>query len=184
MEKQLDHVEKDSTTDEEESCCSQESDLKRDFDNFASQLDDGGEIGELNEEEAESDEQEPRWSGNIELGRRGEEAAARYLELHGYDILERNWVCKFGEADIIAQDPHDGAICFIEVKTRRNIDKGIPEEAITKKKQDKYERIALSYLMEADWDELPVRFDAIGICATEANRALLRHHKACFNGRW
>ena len=117
-----------------------------------------------------------------ELGKRGEDAACRYLQINGYEILERNWTCGFGEADIIASDP-DGAICFIEVKTRRSIEAGIPEEAITPEKQRRYEKIALSYLVHADWvDGATVRFDAIGICVTSSHRALLRHHKGCFDG--
>lgn len=117
-----------------------------------------------------------------ELGRKGEEAACRYLEAKGYEILERNWYCHFGEADIIARDP-DGVFCFIEVKTRRSIEAGIPEEAITREKRRRYERIALCYMMTCDdWDDNdPVRFDAIGICATGAHRAMLRHHKSCFD---
>ena len=76
------------------------------------------------------------------LGKRGEEAAVRYLEAKGYEILKRNWYCRFGEADIIARDI-DGTICFIEVKTRRSIEAGIPEESITRDKRRRYERIAL-----------------------------------------
>ena len=39
-----------------------------------------------------------------ELGRKGEEAAVRYLKSRGYAIVKRNWFCRFGEADIIARD--------------------------------------------------------------------------------
>ena len=87
--------------------------------------------------------------GNRGLGMRGEQAAARFLEHRGYVVLERNWTCRFGEADIIALD-EDETVCFIEVKTRRSIEAGIPEEAVTPEKQRRYERIALSYLSESD----------------------------------
>lgn len=124
---------------------------------------------------------EPRYDRQ-ELGRRGEDAAVRYLEARGYEILKRNWFCRFGEADIIARD-EDGTLCFIEVKTRQSIEAGLPEESVTREKQSRYERIALCYMMvEDDWDDSdPVRFDAIGICVTQPHRALLRHHKGCFN---
>ena len=116
------------------------------------------------------------------LGRKGEDCAVRYLTLQGYDILERNWTCRFGEADIIALDP-DGTLCLVEVKTRRSVEAGVPEAAVTPEKQRKYERIALTYLMDADFgDGLPVRFDCIGICVTRNRRAMLRHHKGCFDG--
>lgn len=117
-----------------------------------------------------------------ELGKRGEDAAVRYLAAKGYEILRRNWYCRFGEADIIARDK-DGTVCFIEVKTRRSVEAGIPEESITREKRRRYERIALCYMMvDDDWDDNnEIRFDAIGICATGPHRAMLRHHKHCFD---
>ena len=116
------------------------------------------------------------------LSAKGEEAAARFLEHRGYKILERNWKCDAGEADIIARDP-EGTLCFIEVKTRQSVEAGLPEEAITRSKQSRYERIALCYMMVTDdWDDNDsVRFDAIAICVTAPHRAMLRHHKGCFN---
>ena len=127
-------------------------------------------------------EQDKHLESRQELGRKGENAAVRYLKSKGYTILKRNWFCRFGEADIIARDPED-TLCFIEVKTRQSIEAGMPEESITYEKQRRYERIALAYMMVSDeWDDNDrVRFDAIGICVTEPHRALLRHHKGCFN---
>ena len=115
------------------------------------------------------------------LGRKGEDAAARYLCARGYSILERNWRCRFGEADIIARDP-DGTICFVEVKTRRSMDAGLPEESITAQKRQRYERIAMCYMMEVELDDNTImRFDAIGICVAGQRRAMLRHHRSCFD---
>ena len=127
-------------------------------------------------------EQEGHIESRQELGRKGEEAAVRYLKSRGYTIVKRNWFCRFGEADIIARDPED-TLCFIEVKTRQSLEAGLPEEAITRNKQSRYERIALCYMMVTDdWDDnSSVRFDAIAICVTAPHRALLRHHKGCFN---
>ena len=132
------------------------------------------------------DEPEQRKSAYEEtpysLGKRGEDAAVRYLKANDYEILERNWFCPFGEADIIALDP-DGVICFIEVKTRRGEGAGVPEEAVTLEKRRKYENIALSFLANA-WTggEATVRFDAIGISVTGAVHALLRHPSGYLNG--
>lgn len=127
-------------------------------------------------------EQEGHIESRQELGRKGEEAAVRYLKSRGYAIVKRNWFCRFGEADIIARDP-EGTLCFIEVKTRQSVEAGLPEEAITRSKQSRYERIALCYMMVTDdWDDNDsVRFDAIAICVTAPHRAVLRHHKGCFN---
>lgn len=127
-------------------------------------------------------EQEGHIESRQELGRKGEEVAVRYLKSRGYAIVKRNWFCRFGEADIIARDP-EGTLCFIEVKTRQSVEAGLPEEAITRSKQSRYERIALCYMMVTDdWDDNDsVRFDAIAICVTAPHRAMLRHHKGCFN---
>ena len=53
---------------------------------------------------------------NAELGRRGEDAAARFLDRRGYEIVERNWTCAAGEADIIARD--GDSVGVVEGKTR------------------------------------------------------------------
>lgn len=134
--------------------------------------------------ESEIDPERPR-SRDIttkELGKRGEDAAVNYLVRRGFQILERNWTCRFGEADIIALD-EDGVVCFIEVKTRRSVEAGLPEEAITKEKRRRYEKLALTYLMEANWnDDVDLRFDAIGICVTGDFQAILKYHRGCFDG--
>ena len=132
----------------------------------------------------ESNSEVSAWDeSTIALGKRGEEAACRYLQRSGYEIVARNWRCVFGEVDIIAVDG-DGTIVFVEVKTRRSSNAGFPEEAVTKEKRHRYERIAMSYMAQADWnEEHAVRFDAIAICVCGENRAMLRHHRGYFDGR-
>lgn len=116
---------------------------------------------------------------NRELGRRGEEAAARFLYRRGYDIVERNWVCPAGEADIIAKD--ENAVVFVEVKTRSSCEKGFPAEAVDEKKRNRYERIAAYFLKEYDEIDIPVRFDIVSIVAISPDRALVRHHINAFS---
>ncbi|MGI6591406.1 MAG: YraN family protein [Eggerthellaceae bacterium] len=118
---------------------------------------------------------------NKELGRRGEEAAAKFLERKGMEILERNWTCGAGEADIIARED-DAILHFVEVKTRSGIEKGFPSEAVTPKKRERYERIALAYLAQGDMRDVSVVFDIISIVATGKNRAFLRYHRNAFSG--
>lgn len=117
-------------------------------------------------------------SHNKELGKRGEEAATRYLERRGYNILARNWTCEHGEADIIAQD--ESALVFVEVKTRANCDYGMPEEAVTPEKRNRYERIACAFLREYPGSDIPIRFDVIGLLVVDQNRALIKHHINAF----
>lgn len=115
---------------------------------------------------------------SIELGRRGEEAAAKFLDKRGYTILERNWKCFAGEADIIAQD--GDSIVFVEVKTRRDCKKGFPAEAVNKEKRQKYEKIALAYLQDCAVSDAMVRFDVVSIVVVASDRALIRHHINAF----
>lgn len=115
---------------------------------------------------------------NRNLGRKGEEAAARYLEQRGYEVLERNWTCFAGEADIIARD--EEWLVFVEVKTRRNTDKGFPSDAVDARKREKYERIALAYAAEYSGTEVPVRFDVVSIVVVGNGKAMIRHHMNAF----
>lgn len=116
---------------------------------------------------------------NNELGKRGEDAAARFLCRRGYDIVERNWVCLAGEADIIARD--GDAVVFVEVKTRSNCEKGFPSEAVDTGKRERYERIAALFLKNFDVVDVPVRFDVISIVLIASDRALIRHHINAFS---
>jgi putative endonuclease len=124
----------------------------------------------------------PRSSSRDErqaLGRAGEESAAKFLLAHDYEILERNWKCSFGEADIIANDGE--SLVFIEVKTRSGITSGFPEEAITLRKRQRYERIAAAYLTSHGGSgTFIVRFDVIAILTLGDHRAFLRHHRNAF----
>lgn len=115
---------------------------------------------------------------NAELGRRGEDAAARFLDRRGYEIVERNWTCAAGEADIIARD--GDSVVFVEVKTRSSCDYGMPAEAVDEAKRDRYERIAALFLQGFHVVDVPVRFDIIGIVAVAEDRAMIRHHINAF----
>lgn len=86
------------------------------------------------------------------FGRAGENFAAEILQLSGYEILERNYRCKDGEIDIIAQ--RDGEIVFIEVKTRRGAAFGDPCEAVGRTKQQHMRKAAVVFLLEKRgcWD--------------------------------
>lgn len=113
-----------------------------------------------------------------ELGKRGEEAAVCFLERREYEILDRNWKCIAGEADIVALQ--DDTLCFIEVKTRKDAQKGFPSEAVDTRKRSRYERIAACYLKDHDYADVRVRFDIIAILVLGEDRAFLRHHLNAF----
>ncbi|GAB4219436.1 MAG: YraN family protein [Candidatus Microgenomates bacterium] len=66
------------------------------------------------------------------LGKIGEQTACNYLQNNGFKIIKRNFQTRFGEIDIIAEK--NNTLYFIEVKTRSNLDKGAPYEAVNKYK--------------------------------------------------
>ena len=101
------------------------------------------------------------------LGRRGELKAKKYLKKAGYKILESNFATRFGEIDLIAKK--DGVICFVEVKTRKNIDFGYPAEAVGKVKQEKYVIVANEYLQRKGLTDKICRFDVIEVLGGEIN---------------
>ncbi len=111
-------------------------------------------------------------------GQRGEDAAATYLERAGFTIVERNWRSKAGEIDIVALDGETLVLC--EVKTRRTVSKGSPEDAVTPTKQRRITRLAEAYLQQAGIEPVAVRFDVVSILVLAEDRALLRHHRAAF----
>jgi putative endonuclease len=81
------------------------------------------------------------------IGQWGEEAAARYLEHHGYQILARNVHTRFGEIDLVARQP-EGELVFVEVKTRTNQSFGHPEEAVDARKLEHIFFAVETYLQE------------------------------------
>ena len=112
------------------------------------------------------------------LGERGEDAAAAFLERAGMTVIERNWRCSAGEIDIVALDGE--TIVLVEVKTRRTVSKGTPEEAVTPAKCRRYAKLATAYLQSAEVSDVPVRFDVVTLLVVAEDRALLRHHRAAF----
>ena len=83
-----------------------------------------------------------------------------------------------GEIDIIAR--HEGTLIFVEVKTRTNIEAGLPEDSVGPKKRKKYETLAAMYLQDHDYVDLPVRFDVIGIMLINKGKSFIRHHVNAF----
>lgn len=82
-------------------------------------------------------------SENKKIGARGELLAKKYLERKGYQILETNFYCRFGEIDIIAK--LNDEVSFVEVKTRKQERYGTPAESMNKYKKNHMYRSAELY---------------------------------------
>lgn len=94
-------------------------------------------------------------------GDAGEEQAANYLKEKGYKILARNYACKTGEVDIIAQK--NKAIIFVEVKLRASNAFGGGVAAVTKSKQNKIATAAINYIKDRKPEFDSLMFDIIAI---------------------
>lgn len=86
----------------------------------------------------------------------GEIYASRYLRDMDYKILSANYICRFGEIDIVAQK--DDTIYFVEVKTRNEKTDIRPMEAVDANKRQKLELTAENFIAN-NKVEGKVRFD-------------------------
>ena len=114
------------------------------------------------------------------LGDEGEEMAAEFLLSKGYEIIERNYRFGKGEIDIIAMDPDNKFLVFVEVKSRKNLEFGEPEYAITKNKIKQVRRIAEAYLYEKEIKDADCRFDVIAILLRSKIKPIINHYENAF----
>ena len=139
-----------------------------------------------------------------EIGKRGEEIAAEFLERKGLRIVERNYHCRWGELDLIAVQSAEGdcddrlyfdeetgemtgnttasvgnEIHFVEVKTRTGNIYGNPGEAVTYIKQNKIKKTALTWLQTCEEHFSGLSFDVIEVLVVDKT-AKIRWLQHCF----
>ncbi len=95
-------------------------------------------------------------------GKKGEDLACKFLKKDKYKILEKNFSCRQGEIDIIAED-RNGVLCFVEVKARSTEDYGLPVEAVTHSKQKRLLATAFIYLENKKIKSKDMRFDIVSV---------------------
>ncbi len=101
------------------------------------------------------------------LGQWGEEQVAGLLLGQGWRIVERNFRCRLGEIDIVAEN---GAyLAFVEVKLRKDGRYGAACEAVTLSKQRKLRLTAQFYLLGHP-TALQPRFDVAEVYAPQGVR--------------
>ena len=116
-----------------------------------------------------------------ELGKEGEDEAIRYLKKQGYRILHRNWRSGKKDLDIIAEFQEE--LIIIEVKTRRDIRFGQPEESINERKIRRIIASADAYIRKYCID-LPVRFDIISLIGTSSPLKIIHIQHAFYPPIW
>jgi putative endonuclease len=108
-----------------------------------------------------------------ELGRRGEQLAAEFLQAAGYLILDRNYRCAEGELDIVAADQRVLVAC--EVKTRSSSAYGSPIEAVTSSKLRRLRRLAVRWVRTHGLAFDEIRVDVVSVLRSESGEFTVEH---------
>lgn len=98
-----------------------------------------------------------------EIGRWGENIASQYLEQNNYKVIDRNFLCRQGEIDIIAKDISKKELVFIEVKTRSNLKYGNPADSVNKTKQKHITQAIRYYIFKNNIKNIPIRIDVVEV---------------------
>ena len=96
-----------------------------------------------------------------QIGSGREKLAAAYLMQRGIRIVEYNFRIRQGEIDLIGYD--EDTLVFFEVKYRKTAAYGLPQEAVSFKKQLQICKVAAFYRSFHKIEDIPVRFDVIAI---------------------
>ncbi len=121
-----------------------------------------------------------RWTPRASsFGTRGEQAAERYLVDLGYRVLRRQHRNSGGELDLIALE--GDTVVFVEVKTRRGVDHGLPVDAIDSNKRRRMTRAALVFLKREGWLNRRSQFDVIAVVwPPEQAEPQITHYRHAF----
>jgi putative endonuclease len=107
-----------------------------------------------------------------DLGRRGEEIAATWLEKLGMTVIARNWRCASGEIDVVLRD--GVTTVFAEVKTRTSTAFGHPFEAITPVKAGRLRRLAAEWCRANPGSE-EIRIDVVAVLDAWSSSPTVEH---------
>jgi len=99
-------------------------------------------------------------------GARAEDLCAELLRGAGLRVLARNWRCRHGEIDLVAEE--GATLVFAEVRYRRNQRFGGAGESVTVAKQARLVAAARLYLMRRP--DADCRFDVLLLDSLEADR--------------
>ncbi|NIK75641.1 putative endonuclease [Paenibacillus castaneae] len=116
-----------------------------------------------------------------QTGQLGEEAAYQLLLDADFIIRERNWRCRSGEIDIIAE--YESRFVFVEVRTRKEGGKfGTAVESVDHRKRQKVRDTALIYLRSIGKSNALMRFDVIAVSISRQDGSILacKHYESAF----
>jgi putative endonuclease len=109
-----------------------------------------------------------------ELGRRAEQATARWLADAGWQILERRWRTTHGELDLVAIDP-GGVLVAIEVKGRRTARAGSATDAVDRRRLHRLRMALAAYAQVSARSWADLRVDLVTVEPVDGGWRLRRH---------
>lgn len=112
------------------------------------------------------------------LGAMAERKAANFLNKKGYDLVDANYTCRFGEVDLIVKN--DRYIVFVEVKMRNDNSIAQPKEFVDYKKQQRIIATAKLYL-STNSTELQPRFDVVEVFSKNDRIKSVKHLENAFD---
>jgi putative endonuclease len=108
------------------------------------------------------------------VGQYGERVAAQHLRGAGYEVLDRNWRCRWGELDLVARD--GDCVVAVEVKTRRSTAAGHPFEAVTPVKLARLRRLLAEWMSAHEAvSSRAVRIDVVAVLRPPRGPAVVEH---------
>ena len=116
------------------------------------------------------------------IGPRGEQAAARFLRRKGLVIVGQGESDRGGEIDLIAIDPKDRRVIFVEVKTTASTKPGHPADRVTPEKQARIARASLRYMKRKKILGAAARFDVVAVWWSSGGPRpdRIEHYEAAF----
>jgi putative endonuclease len=123
-------------------------------------------------------------SARDELGRRGEEEAARHLKHLGYRILGRRERVLRGDIDIVALDGR--TVVFVEVRSKSDTSHGHPAETVGPEKQRRIAELAAAYIRRHRLEDQSVRIDVVAVTfsAEPGGHTVVEHYQNAFDSPW
>ena len=98
------------------------------------------------------------------MGLQGEKRVAAFLRKRGFNVIKRNFQCRYGEIDIIAEN--NEYILFVEVKTRKLNPLISGFDAVDSHKQSRITLAAQDYITKTYCQKQP-RFDVAEVTVCE-----------------
>ena len=105
------------------------------------------------------------------MGVQGEQVAAKWLHVHGWEIAERRFRNGRRDIDLVATRSSQAGrtVAFVEVKTRASADFGGPVSAVNWRKQRELCRSAKVWMSRFEQPGDTFRFDVIGVILGQEN---------------